>query len=63
MDDETYENLLRRSELRSQQVLNPNDEPCARCGQIAVGSAFIGGERYCHGNAKPSCYELTSWQC
>lgn len=27
---------------------NPKRERCARCGQVAVGSAAINGQRYCH---------------
>lgn len=39
------------------------DEACARCGKDpAEGFASIGTvyemRRYCHGDTKPSCYEL-----
>lgn len=33
---------------------------CDRCGKGALGAASIDKKRYCHGNAKPSCYELSS---
>lgn len=36
--------------------LNPNNEQCARCGEIATGHAFIGESRYCHPDDGPSCY-------
>lgn len=33
---------------------------CGRCGQPAMGSAYINGTRYCHGayDPGPTCYEL-----
>lgn len=34
---------------------------CARCGEPAAGFATIGEERYCHGDASPSCYERQQW--
>lgn len=33
---------------------------CKRCGKDAEGYATIDEDRYCHGETKPSCYELTS---
>lgn len=37
-------------------------EACAMCGKNpADGLATIGDKRYCHGEARPSCYERASW--
>lgn len=36
---------------------NPPDAPCALCGGIAEGWAYIGDLRYCHPDDGPSCYE------
>ncbi len=36
---------------------------CAGCDRPATGFAFIGDDRYCHGDDDPSptCYMLASW--
>ena len=36
-------------------------EPCARCGSTET-RASIDGLRYCHGEQRPSCYELAQWE-
>ena len=36
-------------------------EICARCGKPAEGVATINDDRLCHGEQRPSCYELESW--
>lgn len=42
--------------------LNPTGERCARCGQVARGSARINQDRFCHGDDQPTCYMLESWE-
>ena len=39
--------------------MNPDGVLCERCGQPAVGWAFINGKRYCHDGTSPSYYEQT----
>lgn len=36
---------------------------CARCGEVITddSEAKIGDDRYCHGDVRPTCYELASW--
>jgi hypothetical protein len=39
---------------------NPKRQRCARCGEVAKGSAWINGDRYCHDDDPyPTCYMLT----
>jgi hypothetical protein len=35
------------------------DRTCRYCGKLATGLAFIGTDRYCHGDedVPPTCYE------
>lgn len=40
----------------------PTRERCGRCGQVPEGSAHIGTTRYCHGDERPSCYMLASYE-
>lgn len=40
---------------------SPAAEPCARCGSTET-RASIDGLRYCHGEQRPSCYELAQWE-
>lgn len=43
--------------------LNPQQERCVRCGEVARGSAQINGERLCHsGEPYPTCYMLETWE-
>jgi DNA-binding IscR family transcriptional regulator len=43
--------------------LNPRREKCARCGEVAKGSAWINDERYCHSDDPyPTCYMRESWE-
>lgn len=40
--------------------MSADDERCARCGDVAVGFAYVDGERYCHDggiDSSPTCYE------
>ncbi len=42
--------------------LNPGGELCTRCGQPAAGAAWIGGQRFCHGDEDhPSCFMREQW--
>lgn len=59
----TPEDLLAlfKRDLIGIDTLNPNHEVCVRCGRVAVGSARINSDRYCHGDfIKPTCYEKES---
>lgn len=42
--------------------LNPRRELCARCGQVARGSGWANGKRYCHPNdlLAPDCYHIVT---
>lgn len=41
----------------------PSKDACARCGKDpAEGWATINGQRYCHGEERPSCYERALWE-
>lgn len=42
--------------------LNPRRELCARCGEVARGSGWANGKRYCHPNdlLAPDCYHIVT---
>lgn len=56
------EKALLDAARRELAMRNPNNELCVGCGEVAKGYAFVGNERYCHGDydKTTTCFMVAS---